>query len=88
MKALAIKDQPPCPDVIARIDWDFLEVLLEVMEPFAAATAAMEVDKTPIIVYVLGKVVFLRKQMKELVAHVNPAISAAAKDMQAEFVQR
>ena len=42
-----MKNQCPCPDLLAKLDWDFLEVLLEVMEPFAKATAAMEADKHP-----------------------------------------
>ena len=47
LQALAMKNQCPCPDLLAKLDWDFLEVLLEVMEPFAKATAAMEADKHP-----------------------------------------
>ena len=88
IEALAMKGQSPCPDQCAKLDWDFLEVILEVMEPFASATAAMEADKHPTIGYVVGMVVLLKKKMAKLVAHENPYIRAAAEGMLTDFNQR
>lgn len=88
LQVLAMKNQCPCPDLLAKLDWDFLEVLLEVMEPFAKATAAMEADKHPTVSYVVGMVVLLKKKMVKLLGHENPAIRAAAQDMLDDFDQR
>lgn len=88
IEALHMKGQSPCPDLIAKLDWDFLEVLLSVMDPFAKATAAMEADKTPMIGYVVGMVVFLKKRMRDLALHEHEGIRTAAIDMQEDFDQR
>ena len=88
IEALSVKGQSPCPDLITRIDWDFLGVLLGVMQPFAEATAAMEADKTPMSGYVVGMVVMSKKKMKELAGHENPGICAAAQDMPEDCNQR
>lgn len=88
LEALQMKRAAPCPALLQKLDWDFLEVLLEIMVPFAEATAAMEADKTPTIGYVLGMVVYLKNALKELGQHANPAIGAAARDMLEDFDQR
>ena len=87
IEALHMKNQTPYPEKIAKLDWDFLKVLLETMEPFATATAAMEADKHPTIGYVVGMVVFLKK-LKNLTDTGNPGVRAAAEDMLEDLNQR
>ena len=88
IEALHMKNQTPCPEKIAKLDWDFLEVLLETMERSATATAAMEADKHPTIGYVLGMVVFLKKKLKNLTDTGNPGVRATAEDMLEHLNQR
>lgn len=88
LELLQMKREAPCPTLPEKLDWDFLQVLLEVMVPFAEATATMEADKTPTIGIVLGMVVFLKRKLKEVGQHNNPAIRAAAGDMLEDLDQR
>lgn len=88
MEAQVMKNEAPVPDKIKKLDWEMIELVLSVMEPFAVATETMEADKHPTIGFVLGMVCLLRKEIDKLMKHDNPAIRAAALDMSIDFNQR
>lgn len=88
MEALVARRQSPCRNLLSKRDWGLLEVLLEVLSPFAQVTATMEADKHPTIGLVLGMVCLLKKQMERLTNHDNPNICTAAMIMKADFDQR
>ena len=88
LQALAMKNESPCQELLAGLDWDLLEILLQVLEPFAAVTAGMEADKYCTIGPVLGMVAYLQQKIGKLTAHANPGIAAAARDMNTDFNSR
>ncbi|CAM9295314.1 unnamed protein product [Pylaiella littoralis] len=88
IEALAMKGESPCSALLPKLDWGLLDVLLEVLRPFAAVTAAMEADKHPTIGLVLGMVCLLKKHIGDLTIHKDQAISSAAINMQTDFDQR
>ena len=88
LKALLMKDESPCPELLRALDWDMLEVLLEILQPFATVTEAMEADKYSTVGSVLGMVAYLQKKISAVTIHDNPGIVAAARDMQADFDSR
>ncbi|CAB1100752.1 unnamed protein product [Ectocarpus sp. CCAP 1310/34] len=88
LQALAMKNESPCPELLAGLDWDLLEILLQLLEPFAAVTAGMEADKYVTVGSVLGMVAFLQHKIGKLTAHANPGIAAPARDMKTDFDSR
>lgn len=88
LQVLAMKNESPCPELLAALDWDLLEILLHLLEPFAAVTAGMEADKYSTIGSVLGMVAYLQRKIGGLTAHANTGIAAAARDMKADFDSR